>query len=163
MNKITTYGRMASDVEIREVNGRNVANFRMASQNKDKDKNTNQYGTNFYRVTVWGPMADNAAKFLHKGNRVTVSGDLVIRNYKDGNGIDKQSIEIINAEFDLVETKAEAGGAPAQAAPAPAQPYAQPQAPVYAQPVAPAYAPPAQAPAYAAPTPAPYVDSSLPF
>ena len=120
MNKIITTGRVASDIELKNVNGRNCANFRFASNNKRKDEN-GQYGTNFYRVTCWGAVADVASKYLKKGHRANVAGDLTIRDYVGTDGAKRISVEIDNAEVDLVETKAEAeakgGSAPATAAP----------------------------------------------
>lgn len=123
MNKITVYGRMSSDVEIRDVNGRNVANFGVAAQNKHKNAE-GKYDTNFYRAQVWGATADAAAKYLKKGHRVSVSGDLVCREYVGNDNKNHTSLEIYNAEFDIVETRAESeakGGTTATAAPAPAQ------------------------------------------
>lgn len=107
MNRITVIGRMASDVEVKDFNGRNVANFSVAAQNKNKDKQTNQYGTNFYRVSAWGATADIATKFLRKGHRVGISGDLVIRDYVGSDNVKHTSVEINNAEIDLIETRAE--------------------------------------------------------
>lgn len=108
MNKVFVYGRLYSDPEIKEYNGRNVASFGIASQNKNViDKTKKEYGTNFYRVSVWGPSAESAAKYLHKGNRVVVCGDLVVREYTGNDGIKHTAVEINNAEYDLVETKAE--------------------------------------------------------
>lgn len=129
MNRITVIGRMASDVEVKDFNGRNVANFSVAAQNKNKDRQTNQYGTNFYRVSAWGQAADIASRFLKKGHRVGISGDLVIRDYVGSDNVKHTSVEINNAEIDLIETKAESeaksgaqSAAPARAvAPAPAQ------------------------------------------
>jgi len=131
MNKITVVGRVSQDVEVKDFNGRNCANFNVAAQNKNKDKNTNQYGTNFYRVTAWGQAADTASRFLKKGHRVGVVGDLVIRNYVGSDGAQHTAVEINNAEIELIETKAEAEAranntqtaqpaapAPVQAAPA---------------------------------------------
>ena len=107
MNRITVIGRMASDVEVKDFNGRNVANFSVAAQNKNKDKQANQYGTNFYRVSAWGQAADIASKYLKKGHRVGISGDLVIRDYVGSDNVKHTSVEINNAEIDLIETKAE--------------------------------------------------------
>ena len=107
MNRITVIGRMASDVEVKDFNGRNVANFSVAAQNKNKDKQTGQYGTNFYRVSAWGQAADIASKYLKKGHRVGISGDLVIRDYIGSDNVKHTSVEINNAEIDLIETKAE--------------------------------------------------------
>ena len=123
MNTIATYGRVASDVTTNNVNGRTVANFRFASGNKRKDKD-GKYGTNFYDVAAWGSIGETAAKYLKKGHRATVSGQLVIRTYKGNDGLDHQRVEIDADSIDLVETKAEAeaksGAAAAPASPAPA-------------------------------------------
>ena len=113
MNKITVYGRLSTEVELRNVNGRNVANFGVAARNKHKNNNTNDYDTNFYRAQVWGASADAAAKLLKKGHRVVVAGDLVVREYVGNDQKNHTALEIYNAEFGLVETKAESGAAPA--------------------------------------------------
>ena len=132
MNKISVTGRLSSDVTTNDVNGRNVANFNVASQNKQKVGEENgrpTFGTNFYHVSAWGPAADTASRFLKKGHRVGVVGDLIIRKYTGTDGLEHTAIDINNAEIDLIETKAEAeakatsaGAAPvAKPAPAPAQ------------------------------------------
>ena len=107
MNVLSTYGRVASDVTTNNVNGRNVANFRFASNNKRKGSD-GKYGTNFYNVSAWGTLADTASKFLKKGQRAAISGDLTIRTYKGNDGLDHQVVEIDANNIDLVETKAEA-------------------------------------------------------
>lgn len=133
MNKISVIGRVSQDVTVNTVNGRNVANFNVASQNKNKTGEENGrpvYGTNFYRVSAWGPAADTAAKFLKKGHRVGVSGDLVIRTYTKQNGGEGTSVEINNAEIDLIETRAEAEAKANNATQAPAAAPAQNFTPV---------------------------------
>lgn len=120
MNKIIVYGRLTREVEINDVNGRNCAKFGVASRNKRKDKETGEYGTNFYTVSCWGASADIASRYLKKGNRVCVSGDLVFREYVGNDNANHGVLEINNAELSLVETAAEAGNTPAQSAPAPA-------------------------------------------
>lgn len=120
MNTIATYGRVASDVTTSDVNGRTVAKFRFASNNKRKQSD-GTYGTNFYNVSVWGPSGENCAKYLKKGHRATVSGELVIRQYVGNDGLNHQSVEIDANSVDFVETKSEAdakgNSAPAAAAP----------------------------------------------
>lgn len=119
MNKIYVYGRLTREVELKEVNGRNCATFGVASKNKHKNKDTNDYDSNFYTVTAWGQTADIASRYLKKGQRVAVSGDLVVRDYVGTDGQKHTVVEINNAEFDLVETAAEAGKTTtAQSAPA---------------------------------------------
>ena len=132
MNKISVIGRVSTDITTKEVNGRNVANFNVASQNKQpvgEENGRKVFGTNFYHVSAWGQAADTASRFLKKGHRVGIVGDLVIRKYTGTDGLEHVSVDINNAEIDLVETKAESdakanttSAAPAPApAPAPAQ------------------------------------------
>ena len=108
MNKIMVIGRVSQDVEVKDFNGRNCANFNVAAQNKNKDKQTNEYGTNFYRVSAWGQAADVASRYLKKGHRVGIVGDLVVRNYVGSDQQKHTSVEINNAEIELIETRAEA-------------------------------------------------------
>lgn len=123
MNKICVVGRVSQDVEVKEFNGRNVANFNVASQNKRKEKEVNGkpvYGTNFYRVSAWGQAAETASRYLKKGHRVGICGDLIIREYT-GNDQQKHTVvEINNAEIDLIETRSEAEAKNAAAGSAPA-------------------------------------------
>ena len=119
MNIITSYGRVASDVTTNEVNGRTVANFRFASNAKRKGPD-GKYLTNFYNVSAWGNLADTASRFLKKGHRATVSGELVIRDYKGSDGTDKKSVDIDATAIDLVETKAEADAKSGETESAPA-------------------------------------------
>ena len=109
MNTLTCYGRVASDVTTKDVNGRTVANFRFASQTKRKAQdNSGSYLTNFYNVAAWGTLGETAAKFLKKGHRACVSGDLVIRPYVGTDQQNHLSVELDANSIDFVETKAEA-------------------------------------------------------
>ena len=110
MNKISVIGRVSTDITTKDVNGRNVANFNVASQNKQQVGEENGrkiYGSNFYHVSAWGQAADTASRFLKKGHRVGIVGDLVIRKYTGTDGLEHIAVDINNAEVDLIETKAE--------------------------------------------------------
>ena len=118
MNKIMVIGRVSTDITVKDVNGRNVANFNVAAQSKKKVGEENGravYGTNFYHVDAWGPSADAASRYLKKGHRVGVVGDLVNREYVGSDGVKHYSLDINNAEIELIETRAESE-AKAQAA-----------------------------------------------
>lgn len=118
MNKITVIGRLTRDVELKDFNGRNVASFGVASQNKHKNKDTGKYDSNFYTVSAWGQTADIASRYLKKGHRVGVSGDLIYREYVGNDGKSHGVLEINNAEIDLIETAAETGSAASAPSPA---------------------------------------------
>lgn len=111
MNTISTYGRVASDVTTNNVGGKNVANFRLASRTSRKAASGDEkYITNFYSVAAWGTLGDQVAKYLKKGQRTAVTGELVVRSYKGNDGLDHYAIEIDAKGIDFIETKSEAGG-----------------------------------------------------
>lgn len=76
LNNITTIGNLTKDVELKTTKGGSpVASFNLASSNA---KN----GTNFYTVYVYGTFAETCAKYLKKGSKVCVQGDLTISTFK---------------------------------------------------------------------------------
>lgn len=93
MNKLTTIGNLVSDPQIREFNGSTVCSFRMASTTRRKDE-SGGYVSNFYNVDVWRALGENCAKYLHKGDRVSVVGDLVMRGYTDTKGQQRYSLDV---------------------------------------------------------------------
>jgi single-strand DNA-binding protein len=175
MNKISTVGRLSTDVTLGEFNGRQVANFSIASNTKRKIGEKNgypEYGVNFYRVSAWGQAADTASKYLKKGQRVGISGDLEIREYTGNDNLKHTAVEINNAEITMIETRTETAAkaetAP-QAAPAAQPQYQQPlyqpaPQPLYQQaPAAPQYTPQAQPMVYQANPAAAVPTNQLPF
>ena len=123
MNKTFIYGRLTADPTTRETNGNRVTSFTVASDTRTKDAEGNNV-TNFFRVAAWGVPGDNCAKWLHKGNRVIVSGEVVMRSYTDKNGQLRYSLDVPRADtVEFVETKGDApAAAPAAHSTAPAAP-----------------------------------------
>lgn len=86
---ITVIGNLTADPEERLTsNGSPLANFRIASTARKRDRETGQWSdayTNFYSVTAWGPLGAHAAASLRKGERAIVVGRLQLRTWeKDG-------------------------------------------------------------------------------
>lgn len=94
MNKITAVGRLTADPTITEsANGAALCHFTVASNTRRKNA-SGQPLTNFYRCTVWRAIAENCARYLHKGDMVTISGDLALTEYSDRNGQPRCSLEV---------------------------------------------------------------------
>ena len=93
MNKITAVGRLTADPTITEsANGAALCHFTVAANTRRKNA-AGQPLTNFYRCTVWRAIAENCARYLHKGDMVTISGDLALTEYSDRNGQPRCSLE----------------------------------------------------------------------
>lgn len=100
-NQVQIIGRLGTDVELRTIqNDRNVANFRMAVNRYY----TNAIGqkvenTDWFRVVVWGPMAENMEKIVHKGDEIMVQGRLSTGSYEDKNNVTHYTTEIVADQF----------------------------------------------------------------
>lgn len=89
MSTITT-GRIA-EPELRfTANGKALLELRVAATRSQKDKQTGQWSDDgaplWVAATFWEEEAQRLADALHKGDRVTVSGDLVLEEYQKRDG-----------------------------------------------------------------------------
>lgn len=84
MNVISIAGNISKDAEIRyTTTGDPVANFSVAdNQGKDKE-------AVFWNAGLYGKRAESLAKFLVKGQAVTISGTVSTNKYTDKNGIER--------------------------------------------------------------------------
>lgn len=123
LNEAKIIGHLGRDPETKTLpSGDAVTNFSIATTEKWKDKTTGEQkeATEWHRISMFGKLAEIAAKYLHKGSLVYVSGKLVTRKYTDANGVEKYSTEIKADTMKMLGGKADAlpSDTPAAAAPA---------------------------------------------
>ncbi|MFN2429840.1 MAG: single-stranded DNA-binding protein [Cryomorphaceae bacterium] len=97
VNKVILVGNLGIDPEIRTLeSGVKVARLRIATSesytNKEGIKVEN---TEWHTVTMWRALADIAEKYLAKGKQVYVEGKLRTRSWKDAEGNDRYSTEVV--------------------------------------------------------------------
>lgn len=121
INKVILIGNCGKDPEIRTMqNGGKVANLSLATSDSWKDKATGERKekTEWHRVVVFGPLADIAERFVKKGSKVYVCGQLQTRKWTDKDGAEKYSTEIVlqgfNAELTLLDGKRADNADPAE-------------------------------------------------
>jgi single-strand DNA-binding protein len=124
LNQITLLGNVGHDPETRDVGGTAVASFSLATSRQWKGKDGGkQEKTEWHRCVVWNlgtqKLADIAAQYVKKGDKVLVVGSMEYRKYTDQSGVEKQAAEVRVSDLRLL------GGRKDQAAPAPAKPPAQ--------------------------------------
>ena len=103
MQFITVTGRVGGDAETRTAGKSDVTNFNCAVDQGWGDNKT----TNWFRVAIWGDRGGKLAPYIVKGQKVTVTGELVIGEY---NG--KPQYEIRAADVDcFMQSKGDTGGA----------------------------------------------------
>ena len=108
MNKIVVVGYVVRDPELREVSGVSCLNFTIAAYSKTKNAE-GKYITNFYSCTAWRGLADMMGKYVKKGTKLAVSGDLTLRPYVNSDGAEKLSVQITVSDMDFA-SKSESSG-----------------------------------------------------
>ena len=101
MNRVTLIGHLGRDPEIRTFqNGDKVANLRVATSERWKDKDTGEKkeATEWHTVAVFGGAA-KFCEYLKKGSLVAIEGQLQTRKWQDQSGADKYSTEVVVRGF----------------------------------------------------------------
>lgn len=95
MNRIILIGRLVCNPELATTqSGISVCKFRLAV-----NRRFNKEETDFFIVSVWRELGANCNKYLTKGSRVALAGELHIQNYEQ-DGIKKIAV---NVQADEVE------------------------------------------------------------
>ena len=99
VNKVILIGNLGKDPESRSFqNGGKVVNLRIATSESWKDRGSGERKekTEWHSVAIFQENAANfAEKYLRKGSKVYVEGQLETRKWQDQFGADKYSTEIV--------------------------------------------------------------------
>jgi single-strand DNA-binding protein len=94
-NRIILIGNLGKDAEIRVTpGGKSVATTTMAINDPAKKDESGKPGTEWYRIKVWGRLAETVGQYLTKGKQVYVEGRLSIQTWKDREGKDRYTPEV---------------------------------------------------------------------
>lgn len=105
MNKVIEIGRITKDIELTTTNsGLSVTKFSLAVNRRFKSENE-ENTADFFNCIAWRGLAENIAKFCHKGSKVAIVGELQTRSYDDKDGIKRYITEIIVNECEFLDTK----------------------------------------------------------
>ena len=99
MNTVNLLGNLVADPELRGQNS-NVANFRIAVQRPFKNKQTNEYETDFITCVAFGKTAEIIANNFKKGNKIGVTGSIQTGSYeKDGQRVYTTDVAVNQVTF----------------------------------------------------------------
>jgi single-strand DNA-binding protein len=91
MNAVALVGNLATDVELREVDGeRKVASFLLAV-----DRNGPEGGADFIRVSTWNRQAEVCDEYLTRGRLVSVEGRLRSRSWEEAEGKRRTALDVV--------------------------------------------------------------------
>ena len=103
INKVTLVGNVGNDPEIRSFqNGNKVVNLSIATSERWKDKESGEprTQTEWHRVVIFNQAFISVAeKYIKKGMKIYIEGQLQTRKWQDQNGIDKYTTEVVLGRF----------------------------------------------------------------
>lgn len=113
VNKVILVGNLGRDPEVRHMqDGGKVVQLSLATSEVWKDKNSGERRdrTEWHRVVIFNDkLADVAEKYLKKGSRLYVEGQLQTRKWTDQAGLEKYTTEIVlqryRGEMTLLDTR----------------------------------------------------------
>jgi len=117
LNKVQLIGNLGADPEVKSFNnGGKVCNLRIACSESWKDKNTGERKekTEWVSVAIFNDgLVGVAERFLKKGSKVYLEGQLQTRKWQDSAGNDRYTTEVVLQGFGgtlIMLDGAQAGG-----------------------------------------------------
>ena len=101
LNKTMLIGNLGKDVSVRDLsNGGRVANFSIATSKKYKQNGEQVTKTQWHNIVIWNDhLVGIAERYLKKGSKVYVEGELEHRQY-ESDGATKYITEVVLGKFD---------------------------------------------------------------
>ncbi len=103
MNRATLYGNVGGDPEIKTLNnGDKVSSFSLATSEKWTDKATGEKkeSTEWHRIVCFNQgLVGVVERFVNKGSKLLIEGQIKTRKWQDQAGADRYSTEIVIGRF----------------------------------------------------------------
>lgn len=93
MNQVMIIGNLARDPELRNAGETPVCTFTVAVQRPYRDAQGNA-PVDFLPVVAWRALGENCAKYLAKGHKCAVVGEINVRSWQDQQGQKRYATEI---------------------------------------------------------------------
>ena len=101
MNRIILIGNLTKDPELSETSsGISVCKFSLAVRRARANAEGN-HETDFFSCTAWRGLAETIERYVRKGDKLGVVGEVQFRKYTDNQGVKKTSTNVIVQEIDF--------------------------------------------------------------
>lgn len=104
MNQFNGVGNLVADVELKGQNN-NVASFRIAIQRPFKNKQTDQYETDFLTCKAFGKTAEIIANNFSKGQKMGITGSIQTGSFDGKDGKKVFTTDVLVNQITFVERK----------------------------------------------------------
>lgn len=110
MNKVILIGNLTKYPEVRTTNnGTYVTTFSIAVNRKYKAQDGSQI-TDLFDIVAWRQLAELCGKYLEKGRKIGIVGELQTRSYESKYGTKRYVTEIVASEVEFLTPKGSVQG-----------------------------------------------------
>ena len=110
MNKAVLIGNLTRDPELSTIpNGTSVCKFGIAVNRRFANSEGNR-DVDFFNIVAWRALGENCGKFLKKGSKVGVVGQIQTRSYEAQDGSKRHVTEIVADEVEFLNRVGDSGG-----------------------------------------------------
>ena len=102
MNKVFLIGNLGKDPEIRSTKqGDEIATFSLATSERWVDKDGNkQEKTHWHNIVIFNkPLVGIVKKYVTKGSKLAIEGQLETRKWQDQSGNDRYNTEVVLKQY----------------------------------------------------------------
>lgn len=112
MNRIELIGNVTKDIELNTTSTKvNYCNFSLAVRRRYPDKDGNEI-VDFHNCAAFGKLAETLAKYVKKGNKLLVAGELIYDTYENKEGTKKTVAKIMVEQVEFLTPKSVNGETP---------------------------------------------------
>lgn len=105
MNKITLIGSLVRDPEMRSTpNGVSVCTFTIAVNSRFKDA-AGENKAQFFKISAWRSLGESCGRYLSKGKKCAVVGELTGNQYTAKDGTTRMSLDVQADEVEFLSPK----------------------------------------------------------
>lgn len=105
MNKITLIGSLVRDPEMRSTpNGVSVCTFTIAVNSRFKDA-AGENKAQFFKISAWRGLGESCGRYLSKGKKCAVIGELTGNQYTAKDGTTRMSLDVQADEVEFLSPR----------------------------------------------------------
>jgi len=103
LNGVHLVGRLTRDPDIKYTNtGCCMCKFGLANNYYHKVNGQGQEDVNYFNIVFWGKRAESLSPYLKKGTLIGLTGQLRQNRWTDDNGDNRQAVEVIVDNIQLM-------------------------------------------------------------
>lgn len=107
MNKVILIGNLTRDPEFAQTKSGTAVCKMSIAVNRNYTNANGEREADFFNIVAWRTLAENCSKYLNKGKKIAVFGQLQTRSYEDDDGNRRYVTEIVADDVEFLSPQSE--------------------------------------------------------